>query len=400
MSDEEYEAGFLEVFEKAVADRLRTRTGTCGSMLSGGLDSGSVVAVAKDILDANGQGRLPTYSTAQRPDVDCAESRAIHSAVTMPAISPTIIYPDELDNLQEAIASEYDEPFDASSSMLKAIYLTARSHGHRVLLDGGAGDLVLNDGSYINRLIRQRQVRQALRLIKGESEFWYGASHRRNLVQHFRAALVPFAVKRWFQPARRRAYVRRSIKESLVSRDFADHVRIPQRFADYWDLHARISSENPAVERCDKILPNALAGRERYARLAAGADIEARDPFLDRRVVEYCARLPGRMLIKNGWPKAILRDLMKDRLPDAVRTCRGKPHVGWVFNKLVTQQACDRGELDPAMLRNILGDFVDPIALDEAWQTFRAGEDFEPLHMAYSLSTWLRENVNRPVVSS
>ena len=38
------------------------------------------------------------------------------------------------------------------------------------------------------------------------------------------------------------------------------------------------------------------------------------------------------------------------------------------------------------------------VALDRAWQVFVDGGDAEPVHTAFVLSEWLRENVNRPVV--
>ena len=45
-SDEEYVAHFLEIFQRAVADRLRTPGGTIGITMSGGMDSTSIAAVA------------------------------------------------------------------------------------------------------------------------------------------------------------------------------------------------------------------------------------------------------------------------------------------------------------------------------------------------------------------
>ena len=398
-SDEDYQEGFLDVFEKAVAARLRAPTGAVGSMLSGGMDSGSVVAVAKDLLDARGDGPLPTYSAARRSDVDCAESRAIHAATKMPAITPTLLYPDEVDNLHETLASGYDEPFDASCTMLRAIYSAAQSHGRRVLLDGGAGDIVLNEGSYIVRLIRQGRLNEAWRVIRGYSEFWYGTSFVGNLAQHSLAAITPRAVKGLLRPLRQRTYVRRSLEESVISREFADHVNIPKRFTRYWELHIVERYSDPAVERCEKILPNVLAGRERYARLAANEQIEARDPFLDKRVVEYCATLPGRVLMKNGWPKAILRDLMRDRLPDEVRTSTGKPHVGWLFNRAVIKSAIDRGDLNLPDLKRTLANYTDLAALDKAWKIYSDRDDVEQLHNAHALFVWLRENERRPVAS-
>ena len=96
-----------------------------------------------------------------------------------------------------------------------------------------------------------------------------------------------------------------------------------------------------AAERCDAIRPNVTAGRERYAELPVRTQLEARDPFLDRRVVGYAPGCRGSLLMKDGWRKAILRDLMTGRLPDELRYARGKHHLGWLFNRAVTAEQTD-----------------------------------------------------------
>jgi asparagine synthase (glutamine-hydrolysing) len=54
MSDDDYRDGFLEVLTRAVDARLRAPPGTLGSMLSGGVDAGSVVAIGKDLRAKRG----------------------------------------------------------------------------------------------------------------------------------------------------------------------------------------------------------------------------------------------------------------------------------------------------------------------------------------------------------
>ena len=50
--------------------------------------------------------------------------------------------------------------------------------------------------------------------------------------------------------------------------------------------------------------------------------LEVRQPFLDHRIAEFAARLPESMKIRGGSLKHILRDLMKDKLPQSVLTRR------------------------------------------------------------------------------
>jgi asparagine synthase (glutamine-hydrolysing) len=400
MSDEDYEQGFLEVFTAAVEARLRAPSGTVGSMLSGGMDSGSVVAVAKEILRTADDRPLHTYSAARGRHDDCAESRAIYAAISMPSVSPTLVLLDEMEDLPASLASSDEEPFDGEFAILKAIYRAARQHGQSVILDGAGGDVVLGHGSYITKLMRQGQLRLAMSEIIGESRFWEGLSIPSETLRYSTAAFVPDAVKKMLKPLRERHRVSAYLKESLVSRQFANGVRISERFETLRQTYSGSLSSSFETERSNSIRPNMTAGRERYARIAAANAIEARDPFLDKRVVDYCTRLPGRVLVKNGWPKMILRNVMADRLPDEVRWARGKPHLGYLFNVRATQHAYERGELSLSGLQSDLQGYADPAALADAWQEFRSGAAADRIHSARILAKWLRKSANRPVVSA
>jgi len=112
ISDSDYAQGFLEVFSRAVTERLRAPADRVGSMLSGGMDSGSIVAAAKDILAARGDGPLRTFSCARQRDDDCAESRAIYASTSMPSITPGLIHPEDLQDSIDALISGNEEPFD------------------------------------------------------------------------------------------------------------------------------------------------------------------------------------------------------------------------------------------------------------------------------------------------
>src|SRR5690606_3709640 len=97
-SDEAYSEAFLEVFTEAVRCRLRS-AGPAGSMLSGGMDSGSVVAIASDLLAAQGRGPLPTFSAVGPDPGSCVETRAIHASLTMTGLAPTLVDHTRLDEL-------------------------------------------------------------------------------------------------------------------------------------------------------------------------------------------------------------------------------------------------------------------------------------------------------------
>ena len=58
----------------------------------------------------------------------------------------------------------------------------------------------------------------------------------------------------------------------------------------------------------------------RGERLGALFHLEARHPFLDRRLVEFLMAIPPEQTFRNGLQKFILRETMRGILPEVVRT--------------------------------------------------------------------------------
>jgi asparagine synthase (glutamine-hydrolysing) len=316
----------------------------------------------------------------------------------MLSISPTLVHPDSLEDVFETLTAGFEEPFDGVFVILKAIFLAANERGDRVVLDGAGGDVVLSQGSYIVRLLRQGQWKLAVAEIIAEQRHWHEGSPVPSLVSYARTAILPESIKKLVRGRRERHRAREYVKASLISEDFALNVGIDDRFEQMRGIFPSAWVPDDAVEFCDRIWPCMTAGRERYARIAAATGVEARDPFIDKRVVDYCSRLPGRMRFRDGWPKMILREIMADTLPHEVLWTRRKPHVGWLFSEELTKLAKERGALDITILEEWLKGYVDLAALAGAWQNFREGGDSQQIHYAYILSIWLRKTSRRPVV--
>ena len=164
-------------------------------MLSGGIDSGSVVAVAGSCWRPSTAGRLLTFSAVSRSGDADAETRAIHAALTMGGLDPTTVSYAELDDLLpelEQLMWDMDEPFDGSMTLIRAVYIAARRKGLRMLLDGVGGDTVLSEGRRLARLLRAGHWRTAYREATEQNRFWKGAyPPRRQLLGSARPAFVP-----------------------------------------------------------------------------------------------------------------------------------------------------------------------------------------------------------------
>jgi asparagine synthase (glutamine-hydrolysing) len=133
---------------------------------------------------------------------------------------------------------------------------------------------------------------------------------------------------------------------------------------------------------------------ERYHRVAASQGVEARHPFFDKRVVEFCLALPWDQKVRDGWSKWVVRRAADGLLPDAVRWRRGRwVRLGWRFLTAVIGESGDflARELSSDMVE--LAPYVNLVKVRALNDRYRRGdlEAAEPLWTAAVLSSWLRK---------
>jgi asparagine synthase (glutamine-hydrolysing) len=336
-SDREYGEAFLAVFSDAVACRLRG-DGPVGSMLSGGVDSGSVVAVASRSLAERGAGPLPTFSAVAPDPTSCVETRTIQAATAMGGLAPHRVSHDQLAGFEDLhrLTWALDEPFDAFMTLPRVMYLAGRRAGVRVLLDGVAGDTVLGEGDQLTRLLRSGRWLTAYREAVGLHRFWADdGSALRQLQWPLREAVVPDVLRRLRSDQRAEQALAQAIRDAPIRPDFARRIALGERLARL-RAHAPDRKGSFSAGQARRIEhPFLVVGRERYDRVASALGMEPRDPFLDLRLLDFVVSLPGDQLLGGGWPKAILRRAMTSHLPDAVRYRRGKQHLGAAFTAAV-----------------------------------------------------------------
>ena len=67
-----------------------------------------------------------------------------------------------------------------------------------------------------------------------------------------------------------------------------------------------------------------------YDRLSAYSGIELRNPYLDRRLVDFMLNIPGRYLFRDGTSRHLQRQALKGTLPESIRNRTSKAN----FTKL------------------------------------------------------------------
>jgi asparagine synthase (glutamine-hydrolysing) len=430
-SDTDYAEGFREHFNEAVRCRMRSAA-PVGALLSGGLDSSSIVCAARLIrTEQPAAAALHTFS-AIFPDLPACDERPFIDAVLEDGgVEPHFVRGDRLGALVDLdrMLDQQDEPFYTPNVFLVwALYACARDRGVRVMLDGVDGDTTVSHGTrYLTELARagrweefgseaklladgrQVQPRHYLRsqgfpsvterALAGDVRAV--ASAIRTIRRHFgvstwgvlrdcvvRPLAVEPVVRRW----RRLRPARRFTGRALIAPQFAQRAALAERHAGMrghrFDL-MRSSREDHHRRLSGGLLRFVL---EVLDRVASAFSIEPRYPFCDKRLVEYCLALPANQKLRRGWTRFILRDALAGVLPEKVRWRSGKGDLSANFRRAL---AADRQELERAL-------FVDGAALEhhidltalrqryhESWETGN-DEAAVMLWRVATITTWLR----------
>jgi asparagine synthase (glutamine-hydrolysing) len=344
-----------------------------GALLSGGLDSSAVVTLMAQAMDRP----VDTFSVGFVEEAynELPYARQVarhlgtdhHEMVVKPdvaAILPSLIW-------------HYDEPF-ADKSALPTFYVSRMARRHvTVVLNGDGGDEAFA-GYDKYRLGRWQRAWTSL-------------------------------PARWRQPLARRLLTpllhgEHVLGEHLLTRlarsclPYADAIFYPE----FFDTHSRTALYRPwlrsalanqaspllglvsagLAEFDDPIdfmqwldyqwyLPGDLLAKMDIASMACS--LEARSPFLDHHVVEFCAALPSTMKTDGSVRKIALREAFRGRLPP---TILDRPKQGFS----IPLREWLRGPLAP-LARDLLVDqpgglseFFDPIAIRQMFHTHISGQ--------------------------
>jgi asparagine synthase (glutamine-hydrolysing) len=140
------------------------------------------------------------------------------------------------------------------------------------------------------------------------------------------------------------------------------------------------------------LIPYAL---ELADKAAAACCLEARYPFFDRRLMEFCLALPAEQKLRSGWNRSLLRRAMQGILPPEVQWRNNKADLSPNFRRnLLT---LDRWTVERILAEDekIIKEFVDVAALDRLYQRYRkstSNSDSMTLFLAVTFAAWMRQS--------
>jgi asparagine synthase (glutamine-hydrolysing) len=336
-SVEDVAAGFREVVGKSVKDRLSS-AGAVGSMLSGGLDSSSIVALAREIRRGRGDSPLPTFSFVFSRSAVSDETPFIRAVEHQGGIETHFFDGDSTSPLRDldALLVATDEPFPGMHMCLRqGIGRLAAGLGVGVLLEGNGGDTVASFGfHFLAELLRRGRLLRLAREVRGLARR-QGASPRAMLAHYALGPNIPL----WLRRARRRLRGRTARLQAppFVTRELAERTRLLERFEEFWHRYppARGEREHQLRELSDNLPGNTF--ELTYASLG----VEPRFPFYDLRVIAYCLAVPPGHRIADGMTRMLPRRAFAALLPAEVleRTRKPNPAASLIWRFFTADRA-------------------------------------------------------------
>jgi asparagine synthase (glutamine-hydrolysing) len=375
-------ARFHDALDRAV-DSHRASDRPAGALLSGGLDSATIVLSAA----AGTRPRAPlTLFTAGFEDEACDERDVAAGIAARTPFAWQLIDVGAASGLDGASLADdvstflagLDEPVVSSSAYAQwCVMRRVAAAGVRVVLDGqGADELLCGYPALVGPALADDILGGA------PARAWATLDARAGKGEGSRAGLAARGAV---------ALLPEPLALAAGRLAGADTAGLHPELAASW--HAAAPSmpagARPAVPRTRlaaaraRLLAVHLPALLRYLDTSAMVwSVEARVPFLDRDVLAAGLALDGDELWRDGWQKWVLRDPRRSRLPDAVRLAARKrafaapesawwrgPLRAWLRDVLAPSTIARHGVLAPAAVARAL-DTIDRggAAAPELWR--------------------------------
>ena len=306
MTYDEAVEGARERLINSVKLRLRADVPLAFCM-SGGIDSNSLICVAKKVFDYDVHG-----FTIVNTDARYEEQDMVNCVVSDLSLRHTAIPVDTTEFIPRlrTLVRQHDAPVYTITYYAHWLLMESVSqHGYRISISGTAADELFT-GYYDHHLAYLWEVRNDAVLHETSKRAW----------------------QQYVQPNVRNPYLS---NPDLFTHDssFRDHIYLN---ADDFASYLKHPWHEPFYEAgyTDSLLRNRMLNELFHEATpvilheddlnAMYYSIENRSPFLDRELFEFCFSIPSRHLIRDGAAKTVLRDAMKGIIPEPVRSNRRK----------------------------------------------------------------------------
>lgn len=364
ISDEAAISRFTELFQIAVSRRLRSDV-PLGSSLSGGLDSSSIAAVIHQLTKSNPACKV---FTASFPGFDKDETAFARQVADRYGLKQELVHITATDLMKdwEKLCWHQEEPFASSSSYAQyKVYELAKENGIKVLLDGqGADEILAGYHKYFKwywqelfrnrKLYRSGERKATLELGITEPFTW------KNKIAAWFPSFASIVIENHYLA---KALAHPDLTKGFVQQQSREAYYTPP---DHFTLNG-VLHFNCFIHGLQELLR--LADRNSMAH-----GREVRLPFLSHELVEFLFSLPSHFKIRKGRTKWLLRESMKNILPDSITWRTDKvgfepPQQQWMEDKNVMEaiRAAKEKLIQEKILKpEVLDKNIRPLAAHEA----------------------------------
>ena len=364
-----------ELLKDAVKIRLQSDV-PIGSFLSGGIDSSLVSSIASKVSPT----QINTFSIGfDDPKYDESKIAEQYADIINSNHTTTICRPNDILELIPKLTEVFDEPF-ADSSALPSLQLNKVTKQYvTVALSGDGGDESFIGYEYFDSLIRNKpiiDIPYAIRKFLAHPSLLkiFGINSHR-----VRNALTTKTRNDFIE----NIYTRKGFLLKEKRQGWMKHYQGYKKWSNIFlqkaaDLNIKLWLENNSNVKVD--------------RASMAYSVEVRSPFLDYRVVEYARTLPMHFRYEKGRQKKILRDILKEYIPEEVfnQPKRGfaAPIRNWMRKEL-------RAEFDQALNDDFLNK-VPNLNVTKFKKIYNEHMDKKDDHSVYIwklfvLSKWYKE---------
>ena len=364
-----------------------------GAFLSGGIDSSTVVAYMKEASDRPPVTIAVGFDHETYDEVQHAETVARHLGCEFHAL----VADPRVEDLLPRLAWHFDEPF-ADSSAVPTYYVSKAARGLvTVALSGDGGDELW--AGYARHRVehweqRARSSLGAARHLAG----WLGRALPLSVRGSRSLRHLAFAPDQAYALKHAYGMFEPDAKSRLYTRDFSDAVRHADAFASFRTAYRECASADPMdralyVDARTYMIDDVLT---KVDRMSMAVSLEAREPLLDHKLLEFAARVPIALKLKDGRSKYLLRRLLERRVPRSITT-RGKRGFAAPIGEWL------RGPLAP-MATELLMDgrlrdrgIFEPREVERIWNDHRTRRADHPhrLWQLVMLELWFRQFIDR-----